>query len=119
MIKKEATSDLSSAFDTDLADAVSAFTATRQERKPKGLKAWQGDTAEIKTLTYSGRGVFCNYADSEIDGNTIQRSDMKLIALQDETEQAPVVDDIINGYRALSVSKDPANVTWVIQLRRV
>lgn len=116
-LRDEIDGEIKQAFDTDLADAVKDFTGTHRTLTDDDWLLNGADTlGEIK---YSGRGVFMGYSSHEIDGNTILQNDVKLICLQSQIERTPSVDDIINQMRVVAVSKDPADVVWVIQLRGV
>lgn len=113
-LKDELQQELAEAFDSDLADAVSEF---------KGVRVVKGDYNPItgesndQVISYSGRGVFGSYALSLVDSESILSTDQKLTVLQAELSDVPKVNDTLNGYKAIRVDHDPANVTWVIQLR--
>lgn len=115
-LNQEISHDIANAFDTDLADAVTDFTAIR---KIKADDDWLENGNNHSETTYQGRGVFGSFSQSEIDRETILRTDVKLICLQAETTDTPSPDDIINGFSVVAVQKDPANVAWVVQLRNV
>ena len=55
----------------------------------------------------------------EVDNDSIKMNDVKLIVLQSEISKTPHLDDVINGYSAISILSDPADVTFTIQLRKV
>lgn len=112
-MKQEITADIANAFNTDLADAVTNFTATRQSTSDDWVINDGGTTDEA----YEGRGVFGSYSAYETDGQAISIHDTKLICLQSEVTDTPMIDDFINDMRVLNVTKDPANVIWVVQLR--
>ena len=111
-MKQEITQEIKQAFDTDLADAVTDFTATRQSDDD-----WVINDNGTPTEAYTGRGVFGSYGAYETDGQAIGIHDVKLICLQSEVTDTPMIDDVINGMRVLSIKKDPANVSHTIQLR--
>ncbi|HCK4428435.1 hypothetical protein ACM7KB_29970 [Pseudomonas aeruginosa] len=114
-LRDEIHADIATAFDTDLADAVKPFTGVR---KVQGEYDPETGGPSETTITYSGRGVFGRYKASEIDGSLIKTFDTKLLVLQAELSETPKVGDLINDYRALNVSEDPASVTWTIQMRK-
>lgn len=120
-LRDEITADIAEAFDTDLADAVSEFIGSRFE--PSGPADPISQTQPGERVTYSGRGVFGSFGTNVSEALGILRTDVKLTALQVDVSNAPKVDDDIeqNGtkYRVIHVGKDPANVTWIIQLRKV
>lgn len=111
-LKNEINEEIRQAFDTDLADAVTDFTATRQSNDD-----WVINDNGTPTEAYTGRGVFGSYSAYETDGQAIGIHDVKLICLQSEVTGMPMIDDVINDMRVLSIAKDPANATWVMQLR--
>lgn len=115
-MRQEINNDIARAFDTDLADAVSNFVGVRKLLTDED---WLENGNATTSYEYKGRGVFSGFSASEIDGNTILSIDVKLICLQSEVTDIPLVDDLINGYQVIAVRKDPANVSFTIQLRQV
>lgn len=113
-LNSEITDDIANAFDTDLSDAVTEFTAIRRVHSAND---WAINDNTGKDKAYTGRGVFGSYNAYEIDGQTVAVHDVKLTCLQSEVDETPLIDDVINDMRVLNVSKDPANVTWIMQLR--
>lgn len=120
-LRDEITAEVAAAFDTDLADAVSHFTGSRFE--PSGPPDPINQTQPGETITYTGRGVFGSFGIQVSEALNIPRTDIKLTALQAEVTGQPKIDDDIlrDGvkYRVIHVSADPANVTHVLQIRRV
>lgn len=110
----EITADIANAFDTDLADAVTEFVAIRRVH---GTNDWAINDNTGKDKAYQGRGVFGSYSAYETDGQVIGIHDVKLICLQSEVTGTPMIDDVINDMRVLSIAKDPADVSYTIQLR--
>lgn len=113
-MKQEITNELKTAFDTDLQDAVKEFTAIRHIISDDD---WTINGNQGTQSTYAGRGVFSNYHEHEIDGQSITIHDIKLICLADELTDTPKIDDVIDGKRVLAVGADPAGVSFTIQLR--
>lgn len=122
-LRDDIQADLAEAFDEedDLADAVTAFTGSREVAGEYDPTTGTSTT----TVTYSGRGVFGSFRQDEIDGQHILRTDIKVTALQnevlldtDDSPATPKIDDKINGLKVISVGKDPAGATWSIQLRK-
>ena len=113
-LNSEITVDITNAFDNDLSDAVTEFAAIRRVHSAND---WAINDNTGKDEEYKGRGVFGSYNAYEIGGQTVAVHDVKLTCLQSEVDEAPMIDDVINDMRVLNVSKDPANVTWVMQLR--
>ncbi|QPG62071.1 hypothetical protein HFV04_021455 [Pseudomonas sp. BIGb0427] len=125
-LRGELQADMAEAFNTDLADAVSAV---------EGSRAVKGDYdpaiggAPETTVFYTGRGVFGQYKAREIDGARILASDVRLKTLQNELfmqeggvvtviAAVPAINDRISGYRVVNVGQDAAKATWTIQLRK-
>lgn len=121
-LKAEITAEIKEAFATDLKDAVKAFKGTRTTTTQTEVD-WLTNTvtSQDNSYSYAGKGIFDSYKAIEIDGHTIQLSDVKLIFLQGSSK--PAVDDVIStydgSYNVMAVSKDPADVTWELQLRKV
>ncbi|WP_285112870.1 glutamate 5-kinase [Leclercia adecarboxylata] len=117
--------DIAEAFDTDLADAVNAFTGRYVIQS-----GWDPvtETGGETTVNYTGRGVFSRYKTSRIDNVNILAGDLKLTALVNEVMDEPAVDHIITAsdlvtgmpqeYQVMDVSTDPARATYRLQLRR-
>lgn len=120
-LRDEITADIKDAFDTDLADAVKPFTGSRTVQGEPSIEDILTNTVGSNStiINYSGRGVFSSYAEIEVDNESIMANDVKLIALQDEVTTRPQLDDEINGYQVVAVNQDPADVTFIIQLRKV
>ena len=132
MINAIATKAISQAFDKSLRDAVLPFTGSRKGFGGDGgvydpirdeYVSGDGSTGDI---TYTGRGVFGKFADSELLSNGINITDTKLTCLVAEVSEVPQVDDIITfnklgekSLRVLNVSADPTNTAYTIQLRGI
>lgn len=120
MIKNLVTSNLAKAFDGSLSDTVSPFLASR-----KGTGGYYdpeiGDYVGSADVTYTGRGVFSNFTEFEVQSSQIDINDIKLTCLQDEVGDKPKVDDTIihndTSHSVISVKQDPSGATWTIQLR--
>jgi len=124
-IREDLQTDIGQAFDTDLADAVNAFT---------GSYVIEGDVDPVteestsETVTYTGRGVLSRYKLNRIDGVNILSGDIKLTALTNEVTDKPKVDHIITApdlvtgemqqYKVVTAGTDPAGAAYSIQLRR-
>lgn len=113
-MRDEIQADLKQAFETELADAYKPFTGSRTVDLSYDPVT---DTRLTDAESYTGRGVFGNFSKSEIDGLNILITDVRLLCLQSEVTDTPQNDDIINGMRLIKVGKDPADATWVLQLR--
>lgn len=113
-MRDEIQADLKQAFETDLADAVKAFTGSRSVNLSYNPVT---DTQLTDVESYTGRGVFGQFSKSEIDNLNILITDVRLLCLQSEVADTPKNDDVINGMRLIKVGKDPADATWILQLR--
>ncbi len=112
-LNSEITTDIADAFSTDLADAVKDFTAMRSSQSDD----WTINDNGAPVQVYTGRGVFGSYSAYETNGGVIGIHDVKLTCLQSEVTTTPMIDDVINNMRVLSIAKDPADVSYTIQLR--
>ena len=130
MINAIATKAISQAFNKSLKDAVLPFTGSRKGFGGDGgvynPETDQYENAEGTTgdITYSGRGVFGKFSDSELLSNGINITDTKLTCLVAEVGEVPQVDDIITfnklgekSLRVMNVSVDPGQVAYTVQLR--
>lgn len=128
-LRDELQADIAEAFDDEdgLADAVKPFECVRTSTS--GPYDVETGTYPTVTTGYQGRGVFGGFRSFEIDGARILATDTKLTVLQNEiwatdngevtnTPEVPRVDDVINGLKVLDVRKDPADVAWIVQMRR-
>ena len=130
MINAIATKAISQAFNKSLRDAVLPFTGSRKgfggsaavydPIRDEFVNA-EGTTGDI---TYTGRGTFGKFSDSELLSNGINITDTKLTCLVAEVSEVPQVDDMISvnklgekSLRVLNVSADPTNTAYSIQLR--
>ena len=127
-----ATKAISQAFDKSLKDAVLPFTGSRKGFGGDGgvydpirdeFVSADGTTGDI---SYTGRGVFSAFSDSELLNNGINITDTKLTCLVAEVSEVPRVDDMISvnklgekSLRVLNVSADPTNTAYSIQLRGI
>jgi len=118
-LRDEIATAVAAAFNTDLADAVQAFTGSRFV--PSGPADPITQTQPGSTVSYAGRGVFGSFSNRVVDGLRILRTDIKLTALQTEVSDRPQVDDVIQRggkeYKVMHVESDAAGVTWTVQLR--
>lgn len=125
-LRDELQADLAEAFNTDLADAVQAFTG-----KYMGPGLWDpvNETTNAQPVTYTGRGVLSRYEDSRIDNINILAGDLRLTALANEVTDTPEVGHEINApdlvdrskqvvYQVKSVRADAASATYRLQLRK-
>ncbi|MGX0957395.1 hypothetical protein AB7M18_003523 [Pseudomonas viridiflava] len=117
-IREDIQRDMAEAFDTDLADAVKAFTGGIT------LPGAVDPVTEVSTpgvvIAYTGRGVFVDYRIDLIDGESIKATDQQLIALINEViGGVPQVGHKINGFDVITVKNDPADCIYEIQLRKV
>ena len=124
-IRDELQAEVAAAFDTDLQDAVKAFTGSYTVRG-----AWNPvtETGAETHMTYSGRGVLARYKLRRIDGVNILHGDLKLTALVNEVNDKPAVGHFIMApdpitkalqrYEVITAAADSAGAAYSIQLRR-
>lgn len=118
-MREEIQAEMSEAFDEPdgLADAVKPFTG--------GITlpgTWDPVTetgGEPVVIAYSGRGVFGSFSAQLVDGIQILATDVRLLALQNETTGVPAVGHEVSGLQVISMGQDPASATWTLQLRKV
>lgn len=113
-LRADIQTDMAAAFDTDLADAVRAFTLTRVTGSD--YDPITGDETQT-TDTFDSRGVFGGFKTEQVDDQHILATDEKLTVLQNELGTTPEIGDDIAGKRVMNVWQDPAKATWTIQLR--
>lgn len=124
-IRDELQTEVAAAFDTDLQDAVKAFTGSYTVRG-----AWDPvtETGNEMLVAYSGRGVLARYKLRRIDGVNTLHGDLKLTALINEVNDKPAVGHFITApdpitgelqrYDIITASADSAGAAYSIQLRR-
>lgn len=79
-------------------------------------------TAVRKETSYTVPGLFLEYKKQDIDGVQIKAHDQKFLFQQKDLAVTPTLQDRIvraSGatWEVISVSQDPANVTWEVQVR--
>jgi hypothetical protein len=120
-LRDELQADIAEAFDTDLADAITTFTCSKEIQS--GDFNFEAQTYPNVTVEqYSGHGVFGSYKRDLVKPIDYQVEDVKATVLQNEVNQEPQIDDVwVAGsqFKVLSVGKDPSGSIWVCQLRRV
>lgn len=125
-LREELQADLAQAFNTDLADAVLAFTGEYM-----GPGAWDpvSETTTAQPVTYTGRGVLSRYEDRRIDNINILAGDLRLTVLANEISDVPDVGHKVTApdlmdrtqqltYEVKTARTDPASATYRLQLRR-
>lgn len=125
-LRDDLQTDLAEAFNTDLGDAVLAFTG---EYMGPGIRDPISETTTAQPVTYTGRGVLSRYEDGRIDNINILVGDLRLTALANEVTDVPevghkiTVTDLMDRtrqvtYTVKSVRADPASATYRVQLRK-
>ena len=130
MINAIATKAISQAFNKSLKDAVLPFTGSRKGFGGDGgvynpeTDQYENANGTTGDISYTGRGVFGKFSDSELLNNGINITDTKLTCLIAEVSEVPQVDDMISvnklgekSLRVMNVSVDPAQVAYTVQLR--
>lgn len=124
-LREEIQADLAEAFDTDLADAMQAFSG---EYLGPGVYDPVTEQTTAQPVTYTGRGVLDSYDSRRIDGLNIKVGDVLLICLANEVTDKPAVGhkvttaDLLTGepavYTIVNPGTDPAVAHYEIQLRK-
>jgi hypothetical protein len=124
-LREEIQADLAEAFDTDLADAMQAFSG---EYLGPGVYDPVSEQTTAQPVTYTGRGVLDSYDSRRIDGLNIKVGDVLLICLANEVTDKPAVGhkvtttDLLTGelavYTIVNPGTDPAVAHYEIQLRK-
>ncbi|MEG1226422.1 MAG: glutamate 5-kinase [Hafnia sp.] len=124
-IRDELQTEVATAFDTDLQDAVKDFTGTYTVRGDWDPVTETGSETQV---TYSGRGVLARYKLRRIDGVNILHGDLKLTALVNEVTDRPAVGHFVTApepitgvpqrYEVITAAVDSAGAAYSIQLRR-
>lgn len=126
-IRDEIQADIAEALNSDLVDAVDTFACTRKILT--GSNPATGDDTYTEYV-YGGRGVlFSSYLKDLVKPIDYRATDSKAVLLQNEVKDGadtlvePDVNDIwVNeggNYQVVSYGKDPADATWIAQLRKV
>lgn len=120
-LRDELQADIGEAFDTDLADAITTFTCSKEIQS--GDFDFETQTYPVVTVEqYSGCGVFGSYKRDLVKPIDYQIEDVKATVLQNEVTGVPQIDDVwVAGveFKVLGVAKDPSGSIWVCQLRKV
>lgn len=121
-LRNELQADIGEAFDTDLADAITTFTCSKEIQSGD----FNFETQTYPTVTveqYSGRGVFGSYKRDLVKPIDYQVEDVKATVLQNEVTGVPQIDDVWitskGGFKVLKVTEDPSKSVYTIQLRSV
>jgi len=123
MIKNKIQSKVAKAFNSKLADAVDAFTCSKQIQS--GDFDFATQTYPIITVeAYQGRGVlFGSYLKDLVKPADYQAEDAKATVLQNEVTLVPQINDVWvtskGQLKVLNVGQDPTGSIWICQLRKV
>jgi len=121
-LRNELQADIGEAFDTDLADAITTFTCSKEIQSGD----FNFETQTYPTVTveqYSGRGVFGSYKRDLVKPIDYQVEDVKATVLQNEVTGVPQIDDVWvtskGRFKVLNVAEDPSESIWVCQIRKM
>lgn len=113
-MKAEITTELRSAFKTDLADVCKNFVLTRSVRSVD-IKT---DTSIDTTVAINGYGAFLAPNKQEMDMLKLSLNSQKILFIQDDFDGKPMIGDIIDGtLRIDQVKEDPSHAIWKIFVR--
>lgn len=121
-LRDELQADIGEAFDTDLADAITTFTCSKEIQS--GDFDFETQTYPVVTVEqYSGRGVFGSYKRDLVKPIDYQVEDVKATVLQNEVTGVPQIDDVWvtskGRFKVLNVAEDPSESIWVCQIRKM
>lgn len=121
-LRDELQADIGEAFDTDLADAITTFTCSKEIQS--GDFDFETQTYPVVTVEqYSGRGVFGSYKRDLVKPIDYQIEDVKATVLQNEVTGVPQIDDVWvtskGRFKVLNVAEDPSESIWVCQIRKM
>ena len=100
----------------DLADVSRRFTAKR-EVMPEFDPSLPYVPSEV---TYGGEGIFgLSFTKEDSQLFNIEQGDQKAILFKRYSEQEPLLNDEIDGWRVVHIVVIPAGNGWALQLRKV
>lgn len=112
-------SDIRSAFDTDLADAVVQVTITKYDNTK--FTPSTGTVTKTIVNTQTIDGVFTGQWKYEVFNANAEPNDETLLILQDDLSFTPEIACMISSNRGISrvieVRSDPMRVTWELRIR--
>lgn len=122
-LRDELQTDVAEAFDSDLADAIHAFTCTKIINSGEYDPVTETYSEQIDG-SYSGRGVlFGSYSQYEVLNLGVLASDSKAIVLQNEVTADPKVDDEWQTerglFRVIYIKPDSVGASYTVQLRKI
>lgn len=110
---------LGTAFDTDLLDAVSTLSLVTV------TPAVYDPTLSVNApseILHSTRGIFIEYGSRELINQAMEPTQIAVLILQNEVDVTPKIDDYIQQgtirYKIVSVMKDPFNSIWEITCQK-
>lgn len=110
--------EVTKAMDTDLADAAVPLTLIQVYSEEYNTTTGTPRTINIETET---RGFVVPIDTSKIDGEAIKVGDVQFLILDSMLHELPEIDDVIHhggeDYKIVSINKDSAEATWLIQGR--
>ncbi len=102
-----------------LEDRGSALTLTRQA--PGTYDPSVGTLSATSATSYTIRGVFINYMDTNVDGTVIRMGDRRLLMQAKDSPITPAVGDRVSGLQIVDVRSIAPNgtpVAWSCQARK-
>lgn len=121
-IRDDIQSELTEAFNDDLADAVNTFTCSKVTYSGKYNPVTEQYEGEQIT-TYQGRGVlFGSYQKDLVKPSDYQADDAKATLLQNEVTVEPQINDVWvtskGSFKIINIGADPTDSIWKVQLRK-
>lgn len=126
-LKSEIQTNIASAFDDDLSDAVKTFVYYDIKELKYASGSAGGEVISDYEAGVSGRGVF-SYTDptrKDHETDILEDLDMELLILQNEIDVTSFEIDshiVSTNYGTLRIAKvieDPAGSTWTLYLSRI
>lgn len=123
-LRDEIQADIAEAFNEELSDTVHPFTC--EKLIYSGDFDFETQTyPNVRDESYSGRGVlFGSYSKELVKPQDYQVEDARALVLQNEVTAVPQINDVWQTpkgeFKIISpVDADAADVTWIVQIRKI
>ena len=114
-LRDDIVQDVREAFDNDLSEAATTFTATREQQGT--YDPITDSCTDAQPLEITGRGVFSDYDTYHVDGVRVLATDQQLLCLTDELSEPLAINDLIGGYYIHGIQTDSLKATVTAQMR--
>lgn len=103
------------------ADILTALAVRRSTFVPNPETPWDPSSGTTEELDHACSGWVDTYAQSDVNGSTIQQGDRRVFILASTLDIEPTTADHVpldgSAYGIVSVGRDPAGAAWVLQCR--